>query len=79
MNVKERHVKGHQNRRGNVIGSGPYQSSFTFDNFSDDWYDHVTKYVIKLQERLESQMTMSTKVEEEYFKTTLQIGNIKDY
>lgn len=79
VNVKERHVKGHQNQRGSVIGSGPYQSSFTFDNFCEDWSDHLKHYIIEIKQKLELQMTLSPLAEEDDVVTKLHLANVTNF
>jgi hypothetical protein len=77
VNLKERHVKGHQNQRGGVIGSGPYQSSFTFGDFFEDWYNHIKLSLISFEEQLASQMTMS--LDEEDVVTRLHLIKVRDF
>ncbi|CAN9312297.1 unnamed protein product [Alternaria alternata] len=79
VNVKERHVKGHQNHRGTVLGAGPYQSSFTFDNFCDDWSFHLKHYCIDLRKKLDSEMTLSPFVEEIDAVTQLHLANVTNF
>jgi hypothetical protein len=79
VNVKERHAKGHQNQRGNVIGSGPYEASFTFDIFCDDWFLHLKHYLTKFQGELESQMTLSRTADEVVVTTKLHHANVTSF
>jgi hypothetical protein len=79
VNVKERHVKGHQNQRGTVIGSGCYESSFTFDTFCDDWFDHLKHYLTKFQGELESQMTKFRIADEVAVTTALHLANVTSF
>jgi hypothetical protein len=58
VNVKERHAKGRQSRRGTVIGTSSYESSFTFNIFADNWFLHLKTYFRKFQFELESQITL---------------------
>lgn len=58
MNVKERHKKGHQNEKGQIIGTGPYESDFTWEAFADDWLSHLQSFLRDFQ--LESQMQLSS-------------------
>src|ERR1700753_309591 len=56
VNVKECHTKGHQNERGTIIGTGPYESDFTWETFADDWLqllqDHLSHFHRKVAEQL---------------------------
>jgi hypothetical protein len=79
VNVKERHIKGHQNLRGNVIGSGSYESDFTFEDFCEDWAAHVKHYLTAIQEDLESQMTKSRTADEVRVTTKLHHGNLTNF
>lgn len=79
MNVKDRHVKGHQNLRGTIIGSGPYESDFTFDNYCDEWLRHLKHYLTKFQKQLESEMTTSRLEDEVAVTNKLHNSNVKDF
>jgi hypothetical protein len=54
--VKECHTKGHQTERGTIIGTGPYESDFTWETFADDWlqllHDHLSHFHRKVAEQL---------------------------
>jgi hypothetical protein len=75
MNVKERHAKGHQNHRGNVIGSGPYETDFTFESFCEDWEYHLKHYLTDFQNELSSQMMLSPSADEVVVATKLHHAN----
>lgn len=64
MNVKERHTKGHQNQRGQIIGTGPYEANFTFDGFADEWFKCLHDSLNRFQKRVdERKMVAPTLVE----------------
>lgn len=79
VNVKERHVKGHQNSRGTIIGSGPYESDFTFDNFCGEWFKNLKYYLTKSQNELESEMTTSRLADEVVVTNKLHNSNVKQF
>jgi hypothetical protein len=67
VNVRERHAKGHQNRKGSVIGSGIYQASFKAEDFCVEWFDqlknHLKSYQVKLSQlSLEDERAMASKL-----------------
>ncbi|KAI4668760.1 uncharacterized protein J4E78_002588 [Alternaria triticimaculans] len=78
VNVKERHVKGHQNQRGSVIGSGPYESDFTFDKFYEDWFEYLKHYLIENKSKLDLQMTKSPTTEEDAVNK-LHLANVTGF
>lgn len=59
VNVKERHTKGHQNRRGNIIGTGPYEAKFTFDDFAEEWLQYLRQSVLEIEKGLNSEVVTS--------------------
>lgn len=71
VNVKERHVKGHQNSRGKVIGSGPYEANFAFDSFCEDWFRYLKTYFTSFQNELSSQMILFPTTEETVVATRI--------
>lgn len=79
VNVKERHVKGHQDSRGRVIGSGPYEASFSFDSFSDDWFRYLKNYFTSFQHELSSQMILSPTIGETAVATRIHGDTIHNF
>jgi hypothetical protein len=63
--MQEGHGKGHQDKRGNIISSGEYQSDFTSLNFKVEWAKmlvHKTQAVVRqMLERLRSRSDISEK------------------
>jgi hypothetical protein len=53
------HQKGHQNARGRIIGSGPYESNFTFETYYEDWIDYLRQDVETAQAALEKDRTLA--------------------
>ena len=79
VNVKERHVKGHQNQRGKVIGSGPHEADFTFDSFCEDWSRYLTSYFTSFQNELSSQMILSPSTNETVVATRIHGLNVNSF
>ncbi|KAF1965274.1 hypothetical protein BU23DRAFT_574994 [Bimuria novae-zelandiae CBS 107.79] len=56
VNVKDRHKKGHQNEKGQIIGAGEYVSDFTWESFPDDWFallqDHLSTFQLSVQQQI---------------------------
>jgi len=78
VNVKERHVKGHQNQRGSVIGSGPYESNFTYGNACAEWFHHLKTYLRGFQDKLQSQLMLS-KTDETVLVTKLHHAKTDEF
>ena len=49
VNVREGHSKGHQNEKGKLIGSGQYQSSFSFESHLQFWRNSIIADIEKTQ------------------------------
>ncbi|KAK4221040.1 acyl transferase/acyl hydrolase/lysophospholipase, partial [Podospora fimiseda] len=53
-NFKSGHSsKGHQNAGGKIIGSGGYQSAFSFDDFMPEWIASIQDALLKIQVELD--------------------------
>lgn len=59
VNVHDRHAKGHQNDRGRIIGTGSFQSDFTWDSFSEDWRTLLLDHLTDFQNKVETVMTVT--------------------
>ncbi|KAL5397840.1 hypothetical protein PMIN03_006175 [Paraphaeosphaeria minitans] len=79
VNVKERHPKGHQNKRGHIIGTGPYEAYFTFDNFMEDWANHLRASLTNFQNILSSRRLMSPSVDEVQIVSKIHHGNLNKF
>lgn len=49
VNVRKGHVKGHQDARGRLIGSGHYTSTFTEESFRNEWELLLEQKVLQFQ------------------------------
>ena len=49
VNVKDRHSKGHQKESGKIIGIGPYEPDFDFEDYKDQWELQVKDRIASLQ------------------------------
>jgi hypothetical protein len=56
VNVQKGHTKGHQNEKGTVIGSGLFQSAFTWESFEGEWIDLLHQKVFKMQNQIHDQL-----------------------
>jgi hypothetical protein len=79
VNVKERHIKGHQDSRGRLIGSGPYEANFSFDSFYDDWFRYLKTYFTSFQNELSSRMILSPTTGETVVATKIHGDNINNF
>lgn len=49
-NITSRHIsKGHQNDKGKIIGTGDYQSSFSYVHYRSEWKEILVKKIHNLQ------------------------------
>lgn len=76
VNVKERHKKGHQNEKGAIIGSGPYESDFTWEAFADDWLRLLQEQLSNFQRTVEEQMGYNSATTELLVTTNLHHHNV---
>ncbi|KAF2134377.1 hypothetical protein P153DRAFT_402048 [Dothidotthia symphoricarpi CBS 119687] len=79
VNFKERHTKGHQNQRGNIIGTGPYESGFTFNNFADSWLRYLLDSLSGFQKDLSSKLITSKSADEIVITTKLHHANVNNF
>jgi hypothetical protein len=81
VNVRDRHSKGHQNERGQVIGSrdGTYVSNFTFDDFAEDWFRYLHSHLAAFQTDLSSQLMQPPATDELSIATTLHHLNMTKF
>lgn len=79
VNVKERHVKGHQNDRGTVIGSGPYEADFTPEIFYELWFKYLKAYLKSFDDELRSKRILAPKEEELVVATKLHHVNVNGF
>ncbi|KAF2823761.1 hypothetical protein CC86DRAFT_298378 [Ophiobolus disseminans] len=64
VNMTERHNKGHQNARGEIIGVGQYQSDFTWDSFAEQWHDLLRKHTSRIVALVHAEMASSSTMTE---------------
>ncbi len=55
-NMREGHIKGHQDRRGTVIGVGMYESSFSSETFIDEWCDELFRTSEEIERQMQARM-----------------------
>ncbi|CAO2647539.1 Nn.00g084610.m01.CDS01 [Neocucurbitaria sp. VM-36] len=70
-NARDRHSKGHQNERGQIIGSGAYKSDFTFDDFAESWGQYLHNHVIAFQTELSNRLMQPPPADELIITTKL--------
>lgn len=78
VNVKERHTKGHQSQRGNIIGTGSYEANFTFDDFAEDWLQYLRSSVLEIEKGLSSEM-ITSRSREIVIITKIHQGNVNSF
>ncbi|EUC48828.1 hypothetical protein COCMIDRAFT_2285 [Bipolaris oryzae ATCC 44560] len=79
VNVKALHSKGHQNKKGEIIGTGPYESDFTFSGFAKDWNRHLQNHLAQFQVELSSQLMETPSASEVDITTRLHHDNITTF
>jgi hypothetical protein len=62
VNVRDRHKKGHQNERGHIIGTGPYVSDFTWEDFADEWLSLLQQCLGRFHEKIETQLASNSEL-----------------
>ncbi|PSN59126.1 hypothetical protein BS50DRAFT_594903 [Corynespora cassiicola Philippines] len=65
--------------RGQIIGSGLYQSDFTFKNLVDDWYRHLKRHLKSFQAKLDQETGASANVDELNVMTKIHHANINEF
>ncbi|KAF2758985.1 hypothetical protein EJ05DRAFT_499409 [Pseudovirgaria hyperparasitica] len=79
VNVREGHIKGHQNERGAVIGKGAYESTFTWESFEDDWEQHLQNHLLEMQEDLNRDMQERPNLPEITLSSRLHLRNVNHF
>lgn len=59
VNLKSGHVKGHQNSKGKIIDTGPYQSNFSPGRFASTWTAKIKQELGDLEKRFHEKRTRS--------------------
>ena len=77
--MKDRHKKGHQNEKGQIIGAGDYMSDFTWESFADDWFSLLREYLTKFQLSVQQQIAFTPGYSELNATTILHHGNINSF
>lgn len=76
VNVKECHTKGHQNNRGAIIGTGIYESNFTWETFADDWLRYLQDWLSQFQQKVGGQMGYNPDATELVLASNLHHSNV---
>ncbi|KAF2736521.1 hypothetical protein EJ04DRAFT_462876 [Polyplosphaeria fusca] len=76
VNAQIFHQKGHQNEKGKIIGTGPYQSDFTWEVFADDWLRHLQSHLADFQAKVHTQLSRNASLTELLVTTDLHHANI---
>lgn len=79
VNVQDRHKKGHQNEKGQIIGTGEYVSDFTWEKFSDEWLHLLQDHLSKFQLTIEQMLTYSETMAELEAATRLHYENVNNF
>ncbi|KAF2462522.1 FabD/lysophospholipase-like protein [Lindgomyces ingoldianus] len=79
VNVKDRHKKGHQNEKGQIIGTGEYQSNFTWDNFADDWESFLLQNLSSFKNTAQQKIAHNPTTSELVATTSLHHTNINAF
>jgi hypothetical protein len=79
VNVQNRHKKGHQNRKGQIIGTGDYVSDFTWETFTDDWGQLLQQYLSDFQTNVQQQIAFNQTISELHATTNLHHANLNSF
>jgi hypothetical protein len=77
--MKEGHTKGHQNKRGKIIGTGPYSASFTWDSFGDEWLQLLKEHVQRIHEAISTKMLQNNRSNEKKEASLLHKETMRDF
>ena len=59
QNLRSGHAKGHQDGKGKIIGTGPYRSEFSPEQFSSVWTAKIKEELGKLEQKFRGKRTKS--------------------
>jgi len=79
QNVMEGHSKGHQNANGKIIGSGRYESSFTWETFGSHWLKRLQKNVKVIQRELEESLFDKQKALEKSLAPAIHLNHMRNF
>ncbi|KAF2650662.1 hypothetical protein K491DRAFT_697115 [Lophiostoma macrostomum CBS 122681] len=79
VNVAERHTKGHQNSKGQIIGTGPYESTFTFESYADTWLDMLHQHILHFEAKVQEQLLINQATDELNVTTALHLTGVKRF
>ena len=52
VNTRKGHVKGHQDQRGKLFGSGEYQSDFFAESYRPTWHTCLQKILLDIERQM---------------------------
>jgi hypothetical protein len=58
-------MKGHQNHRGKIIDTGPYESDFIYDEYYDTWMKDLEGFIETFQKRFQLQHDQKPELSDE--------------
>ncbi|KAF2735254.1 FabD/lysophospholipase-like protein [Polyplosphaeria fusca] len=61
INVASAHEKGHQNRKGKILSSGPFTSSFNAEDYYPIWREAIQIAIHQINENLIEQLVRASK------------------
>ncbi|KAF2188984.1 hypothetical protein K469DRAFT_684250 [Zopfia rhizophila CBS 207.26] len=79
VNVKDRHKKGHQNAKGQIVGTGAYESDFTWEAFADDWFQLLQAWLSSFQRTVQEQMASNSSTNELLVTSNLHHANMNGF
>lgn len=79
VNVLEGHKKGHQNENGKIIGSGEYESTFSFESYLYIWRNSILTSIIKFQNRMVEKMGTQPSTSEKDLVSIAHRTNIQNF
>jgi len=79
VNVREGHTKGHQNAKGTIIGTGVYESDFTWESFETEWLDLLQDHLSHFQSKIQEQSAYNQNATLLVLASTLHHHNINTF
>lgn len=79
VNVQEGHTKGHQNEKGNIIGTGPYVASFTWNSFEEEWLKLLREKVQSIQDTINAKLLEDRRLTEDRLTSDVHRQNMQEF
>ncbi|KAL9049151.1 MAG: hypothetical protein Q9162_007370 [Coniocarpon cinnabarinum] len=69
LDTVRRRLRGHQNDKGRIIGNGPFESTFTYEGFINEWLQIIKTDVMEVQHSIDDKFAADEGMSEERIVT----------